>query len=118
MYNSQELLVARKAIGLTAHNLAAQFGVDLDTARRWGVTTKPPSDVAIWVRAQLDLHASRVEDAVAQARERGILQLIRYSSPAQCNEHLGLTIDAQDALLADIMVQCTIEGIACTIRQA
>lgn len=103
----QELKIKRKALGLTANDIAEKFDVALRTAQRWETTHTPPMEVAEWVEDQLGHYADRVSEVLETAEYMGEIVLFRYGSDDECMPATGLSVSEHDALLAHCALALT-----------
>lgn len=103
----QELKIARKALGLTSHDISTKFDVALRTAQRWETSHTPPMDVVEWVEERLGLFADRVSEVLETAEYMGEVTLFRYDDDAECIPATGLSVAEHDALLGHCAIALT-----------
>lgn len=94
-----ELRIQRKALGLTAADIAQRFEVNHRTAQRWETTHTPPDDVAEWVADRIGLYADRVADVLGIAEQLGVATLTRHTDEAECMATTGMSLSEHEALL-------------------
>ena len=103
----QELKIKRKALGLTANDIAEKFDVALRTAQRWETTHTPPMEVAEWVEDQIGHYADRVAEVMETAEYMGDVTLFRYDDDEECIKATGLSVNEHDALLGHVAIALT-----------
>ena len=103
----QEFKIIRKALGLTANDVAEKFDVARRTAQRWETTFAPPLEVAEWIEDQLGHYADRVAEVMETAEYMGEVTLFRYDDDAECIKATGLSVSEHDALLGHVAIALT-----------
>lgn len=104
-----EFRVKRRALGLTAHDVAAACDVAERTAQRWETTHQPPVDACVWLESKWTAAASMIDDAIqlAESIEPEPARLIAYRCEEAARAYQGMTAREHTAVLGHIAMLLT-----------